>query len=110
VLTDNLMSLVALDSFRALVPGRDSALRVEQKNGIIFDALNQQAEDFIGLQQPTLSVFFSRPCPAEPTKWADDSGSSSGSPRDTNCTPNNQRKQEKKAVVYIILLHFLSFF
>src|SRR5262249_37934184 len=51
VLADDLRRLVALDALGAGVPGQDDAVRVEQVNGVVADALYQGFEMVLALKQ-----------------------------------------------------------
>ncbi len=53
VLPDDLVGAVPLDALRAHVPGAHPTVRIEHENGIVLDALDQQAEAF-----SILRVFF----------------------------------------------------
>src|SRR5579872_4702030 len=60
MLADDLVSLVALDPLRSLVPGRDPAILVQQEDGIISYATHQQTEDFVALSQTGFGMLPSR--------------------------------------------------
>ncbi len=51
VLPENLVDLVALDALGAEVPGRDVAARVEHENGVVPDALHEEAEALLRLRR-----------------------------------------------------------
>jgi hypothetical protein len=58
MLANDLIGGVTLDSLGALIPGSDVALRIEKEDGVIFDAVDEQAEDLITLLQAVLRVLF----------------------------------------------------
>ena len=49
MLADDLLVRVALEALRASVPARDPTLRIEHVDGVVLDALNQQAEALLTL-------------------------------------------------------------
>ena len=58
MLANDLIRRVTLDSCGALIPGSDFALRIEKEDGVIFDAVDEQAEDLITMLQAVLRVLF----------------------------------------------------
>lgn len=54
---NDLRGFVALDPFCALIPSRNFALGIKQKNCIVFYAVDQQAKDLIALLKPNLRGF-----------------------------------------------------
>jgi hypothetical protein len=61
VLADDLLGFVALNPFGALVPGGNATVRIEKKNRVVFNVVDEQTKDFIALLQPGFRVF-SRLC------------------------------------------------
>ena len=53
---DDLLGRVALDALGARVPARDPALGVEHEDGVVPDALDQQAEALLALAAGVLGV------------------------------------------------------
>src|SRR5262249_34328957 len=47
-LADDLRCRVALDALRAGIPARHAAVGVEQEDGVVADAVDEQAEAFLG--------------------------------------------------------------
>jgi hypothetical protein len=44
---DDFFGLIALDIFGALVPGGDSALGIEQEDGVVFNALDEKPKHIV---------------------------------------------------------------
>ena len=56
MLANDLIGRVTLDSFGALIPGSDLPVSVEKEDSVIFDAVDEQAEDLITLLEAVLRV------------------------------------------------------